>query len=128
MDIWFEKTVRDVISRFSEHLIQKMNKEVDRDLVKKTMTEFLKKRQKCSALTATGTSCSKYAIIGCETCVIHSHKKQPREKRSGGSKKTDKKPVHTHSIDERDDTCELCKIHGRLFEIPEYEEDFLDSH
>ncbi len=34
------------------------------------------------------------------------------------------KPLeHTHGVDETDEACELCEMHGAAFEVPEYEED-----
>jgi hypothetical protein len=115
-----------VIRVFSKHRGNKMDfvrllsieilKQYDGSDPETFIMDFLTPKKRCCAITIKGDQCTKYTRD--TLCTVHLKAKQKPKKEP--KKQKDKKVVrvHTHAPGEE---CELCKLHGDIFTVPEYE-------
>jgi hypothetical protein len=78
--------------------------------------DFLTPKKRCCATTIKGNQCTKYTRG--EFCIVHLKTKQKPKKEPRKPKEVKVIRVHTHTPGEE---CMMCKLHGDIFTVPEYE-------
>ena len=79
-------------------------------------------KEKCTAITAKGTKCSKCAVKDEVFCSIHL-KSKPAKQAAPAPAPKKVVPVHNHTVTRTDKDCNLCETHGNVLQEEEDEED-----